>query len=92
MRGWNQEGGGGRRGGGGGAAAENEKEDEAKKEENLYSHAKRIKRLNTQTEQMEKDILSKKPWYMRGGAVGKDLPSFQFIQKSVFDYNMCTAN
>ena len=44
------------------AAYENEKEDEAKKEENSYSHVKRIKRLNTQTETIEKEMLSKKTW------------------------------
>ena len=31
---------------------------------------------------MEKDILSKKPWYMKGGAVGKDLPSDYLIQST----------
>ena len=35
-------------GGGGSAVSNNSKEDKAKKEENLSSHAKRIKRLNTQ--------------------------------------------
>ena len=37
-------------------AADNAKEDEAKKEENLSSHAK-TKRLNTHTEQIEKEML-----------------------------------
>ena len=44
------------------ATDDNKKEDKEKKEENLSSHAKRIKRLNTQTEQIEKEMLSEKPW------------------------------
>ena len=42
------------------AAVDSAKEDESKKEENLSYHAK-IKRLNTQTKQIEKEMLSKRP-------------------------------
>ena len=60
----------------GGKAAndDNKKEDEAKKEDNLSSHAKRIKRLNIQTKQNDKEMLSETTWWMRGGAGGKYLP------------------
>ena len=44
--------------------------------------AKLIKRLNTQNEQIEKEMLPKKPWYMRGGASGKDLPSDYLLQST----------
>ena len=54
-----------KRGEGEAAASKNSKEDEAKKEENLSSHSKHIKRLNTQTKYIEKDMLSKNHWYMR---------------------------
>ena len=47
---------------GGGAADNNAKEDELKKEENLSSQAKCIKSLNTQTKQIEKEILSENTW------------------------------
>ena len=47
-------------GGVGDAAVDNAKEDEAKKEENLSLHAKLLNRLNTQTEHIEKDVLSLK--------------------------------
>ena len=68
--------------GGEDAAAKNEKEDEAKKEENLSSHAKRIKRLNMQTEQIDKEMLSKKPCYIRVEAGGEYLPSDSLLQST----------
>ena len=49
-------------GGVGDAAVDNAKEDKAKKEENLSSYTKRIKRLNTQTEYIKKEMLSENPW------------------------------
>ena len=51
-----------KRRGGGGAADDNAKEDELKKEENLSSQAKCINSLNTQTKQIEKEILSENTW------------------------------
>ena len=51
-----------KRGGEEAAASKNAKKDESKKEDNLSSHAKRIKRSNTQTEQIEKEMLSENPW------------------------------
>ena len=46
----------------GAAAPENAKEEEAKNNENLSLHTKRIKRLNTQTKHIKKEMLSEKSW------------------------------
>ena len=64
------------------AAADNAKEDKDKKDENLSSHAKRIKRFNTRTEHIEKEILSKKTLQTRGREDGKDLPSDSSLQST----------
>ena len=70
-----------RRGGekrGGGVTVKNAKEDEAKKGENLSSHTKRIKRLNTQNEQIKKEMLSEKPLVDEGRG-GWERSSLRFL-------------
>ena len=67
-------------GGGGAAASDNSKEDIVKKEEKLSSHVKPLKRSNTQTENIKKEVLSEKYWYMRGGEDEKDLPSNSLLE------------